>query len=213
MTTWPQHTRHVAILISIMAKSLRSKRARRFRAIKRTKNEAVEQRRLATVTAKLGTLPADRLRELEADKPPERFVHRAPNVRSRLPPATSMAVADSTTQDPSAPTLDLGEQSYRRRQRLAAEAAAAATGMDVAAASPPTPAAPMDTHTEAAVDDDKEGDEDEDDEDDAVMRVYHTQTGQFKRVKHAKAAARKAEGGTGNKRKRRQRSLDQRVFL
>ena len=61
-----------------MAKSIRSKRARKFRALKREKNEVVERKRLYAVTAKLGTLPKDAVLE---DEPPLPFAHKAPIVR------------------------------------------------------------------------------------------------------------------------------------
>ena len=67
-----------------MAKSIRSKRARKFRAVKREKNEVIERKRLYAVTAKLGTLPPDVIVE---DDTPKHFVHTAPLVRPRAPRA------------------------------------------------------------------------------------------------------------------------------
>jgi len=63
-----------------MAKSLRSKRARKFRAIKRAKNEVIETKRVLQIAAKLGTLPPG---VPVPEDEPKRFSHKAPIVRAR----------------------------------------------------------------------------------------------------------------------------------
>ena len=126
-------------------------------------------------------------------------------------------------QDRTKPTLDLGETAFRKRTFQEAKAAAAAAAApepmaveteapEKAAAGPGAPSrfAARSVATVASSDEEEEADEEED-SDGETARIFHSQTGQFKKVKHSKATARKAP--EGRKKHRNKRSKAHNVFL